>query len=135
MRKNANGEHFDFYQRNYGWHQNDVIRKRLEEIPKSLTKDVKDWVIYLLFGTEEKCSVSDEARKELHDYMDVRFKQCHSLALYITDKDRNRQLEEKSKFAKLCDSLGLDPGRKEVQITSKLQVLYSDDYAVPAQPR
>ena len=130
MRKNAKGEHFDFYQRNYGWRQNDVIRKNIEETPKSLTTDVKDQIISLLFG-----SVSDENRKNLHKYMDDRFEKCHSLALYVTDKDRDREPNEKSKFAILCDSLGLDPGHKQVQVTSNLQVLYSDDYAVPAQPR
>lgn len=135
MRKNAKCEHFDFYQRSYGWHQNDVARRNIEGTPRSLTTDVKDWVIDLLFGTDEKCSVSDEARKELHDYMDVRFKQCHSLALYITDRERGKKPEERSRFAVLCDSLGLDPGHRQVQVTNKLQVLYSDDYAVPAQPK
>ena len=135
MRRKTNGESFDFYQRNYGWHQNDVIRRNIEETPKSLTTDVKDLVIDLLFVTDEKDSVSDEARKELHEYMDARFEQCHSLALHVTEKDRAREPEEKSSFTLLCEKLGLDPGRKEVQVTDRLQVLYSDDYAVPGQPR
>ena len=58
MRKKTNGESFDFYQRNYGWHQNDVLRRKAEETPRSLTTDVKNRVIDLLFD-----SVSDEARK------------------------------------------------------------------------
>lgn len=131
MKKKTDGETFDFYQRNYGWHQNNVVKyEDKEENSKCLTTDVKDRAIKLLFG-----SVSDEARKELHKYMDARFKQCRSLALYVTDKDRVREPNKKSSFALLCDRLGLNPGHKQVQVTSKLQVLYSDDYAVPAQPR
>ena len=129
MKRKSNGEHFDFYQHSYGWHQNKQHEPEVKK-PSSLTLDVKDRVISLLFGY-----VDDKTRKELHDYMDDCFEKCHSLALYVTDKDRDREPNEKSKFAILCDSLGLDPGNKQVQVTSNLQVLYSDDYAVPAQPR
>ena len=136
MKVKMNDESYDYYTNKFGWHQKDVVKYgEKEKKSKRLTKAIKDRVIDLLFVTDEKCSVSDEARKELHDYMDVRFKQCHSLALYITDKERGKKPEERSKFAVLCDSLGLDPGHKQVQVTSKLQVLYSDDYAVPRQPR
>ena len=135
MRPKNNGEHFDYYQSNYGWHQKDVKHEKKEKTPKCLTTDIKNRVIDLLFITDEKHSVSDEARKELHDYMDARFEQCHSLALFVTDKDKKKEPDDKSSFALLCNKLGLDPGRKEVRVLENLQVLYSDDYAVPGQPR
>lgn len=130
MKKRTEEESFDFYQRNYGWHQSKRSEQQEEILPISLTTDVKDRVISLLFR-----SVSDEKREKLHEYMDARFKQCHSLALYITDKDRTKKPEEKSSFTIFCEKLGLNPGRKEVQVTDKLQILFSDDYTVPAQPR
>lgn len=130
MRKRAKEESFDFYQRNYGWHQSKRSEEQEESLPISLTTDVKDRVISLLFG-----SVSDGKRKKLHEYMDDRFEQCHSLALFVTDKDRTKKPEEKSSFTIFCEKLGLNPGRKEVQVTDKMQILFSDDYTVPVQPR
>ena len=130
MRRKSNGEHFDFYQQSYGWHQNKEHEAKVEK-PLLLTTDVKDQVIKNLFGSVD----DEETRKELHDYMDARFEQSHSLALFVTDKDRNREPNEKSKFALLCDKLGLDPGHNEVQVTDKLQVLFSNDYSVPGQPK
>ena len=124
MRPKSNGEHFDFYQHSYG------PDTEQEEKTLRLKTDTKDRVIHLLFGY-----VSDETRKELHDYMDARFERCHCLSLYITDDDRKKSDEGKSKFAVLCEKLGLDPGKKEVQVTDKLQVLYSPHYSVPGQPR
>ena len=129
MRKNAYGESFNFYQQSYGWHKDKENEFKVEK-NFSLTLDVKNRVISLLFG-----HVSDAVREELHEYMDAQFKKCHSLALFVTDKDRKKESDEKSKFALLCDKLGLDPGRKEVQVTDHIQILYSDDYAVPAQPK
>ncbi len=124
-----NKNEFDFYSNRYGWHQ-DKQHEQNPKKPNTLTLDVKDRVIQLLFG-----AVDHEKREKLHKYMDDRFKQCQSLALYITDKDRKKQSDERSKFALLCESLGIDPGRKEVQVTDHIQILYSDDYAVPGQPR
>ena len=129
MRRKSNGEHFDFYQHSYGWHQYKEHEAKVKK-PLLLTTDSKDRAIALLFR-----SVSDEKRKELHEYMDARFEQCHSLALFVTDKDRTKKPEEKSSFTLFCEKLGLNPRRKEVQVTDKLQVLYSDDYSVPGQPR
>ena len=124
-----NKNEFDFYNIRYGWHQDKLHVPQVEK-NFSLTLDVKNRVISLLFG-----HVSDAVREELHEYMDAQFKKCHSLALFVTDKDRKKESDEKSKFALLCDKLGLDPGRKEVQVTDHIQILYSDDYAVPGQPR
>ena len=120
-------ETFDFYDTRYGWHQNTQHEKKAKK-PFSLTLEIKEKAIHLLFG-----SVTDENRKKLYKYMDERFKQCHSLALYISDKERKRDVKE-SKFTVICENLGIDPGRREVQVTDNMQVLYSDDYAIPAMP-
>lgn len=121
-------ETFDFYDTRYGWHQNTQHEKKAKK-PLILTLEIKEKVIQLLFGK----TVTDENRKKLHKYMDKRFEECHSLALYISDKERERDVKESS-FTSLCENLGIDPGRREVQVTDNMQVLYSDDYAIPAMP-
>ena len=115
---------------NGGWHQEKLVAVEEETKPLQLKSDIKDHVIRLLFG-----NVDEETRNELHEYMDARFEQCHSLALHVTEKDRAREPEKKSSFTLLCEKLGLDPGTREVQVTDKLQVLYSHHYTVPGQPR
>lgn len=129
MKVKMNDESYDYYTNKFGWHKDKQHEAKIEK-PSSLTLDVKNRVIGLLFGT-----VSGAVCEELHKYMDARFEQCHSLALYITDADRKKSDEEKSNFAVLCEKLGLDPGTREVQVTDKLQVLYSHHYTVPGQPR
>lgn len=121
-------ETFDFYDSKYGWHQ-DVQHEKKVEKPLILTLEIKEKVIQLLFGK----TVTDENRKKLHKYMDKRFEECHSLALYISDKERERDVKESS-FTVLCENLGIDPGRKEVRVLDTLQVLYSHDYVIPAEP-
>ena len=124
---------YDSYEFNYGWHQNKEKKrkKKDEEKPIALTLDIKDRVIDLLFGKD----VNTVQRESLYRYMDEKFEKCCSLSLYITDNDRSLNKPDKiSSFALLCKNLGLDCGRREVQITGKLCLLYSDDYLIPCRP-
>ena len=89
----------------------------------------KEKAISLLFGN----NVTDEQKGKIKSFMEKRYKKNHSLALLITDAERKRSIFGQSEFTQLCNELGLDPGHREVQVTDKGVLLYSDKYAVPSK--
>lgn len=89
---------------------------------RKLDSTVKDRAIQLLFG-----EVTNEQRCCIHSFMDELYSLHHCMALYMSHEEKSRK-QDMSPFHKLCNKLGLDPGRKEVIINNDGEILFSKDY-------
>lgn len=89
---------------------------------RKLDEAVKDQAILLLFG-----EVTDEQREALISFMDKKFELCHSLALYISDVEKSRH-SNMSDFHSICNTLGIDPGKKNVNVNEHGKLFFTDDY-------
>ena len=85
-----------------------------------LSKETKEYAIKLLFGS----SVTKEQKEVLSEYIDTRYSELHSLAMKLSEEEK----ELKTEFANICSKLGLDPGKKEVIITNSGTIRFSSDY-------
>lgn len=92
---------------------------------KALSKNIKNLAINLMFSDE---SLSQEKREKLEAYIDRQFEICHCVVMHYSDFQRSLKRNLRATFPKLCDSLNLDPQKREIIITEAGSILFSENY-------
>ncbi len=76
--------------------------------------------------------VTKEQHKKLSSYIKQRYAAVECVALYISEADHSAATPKG--FLRLCKSLDLNPGKREVIITSGEKILFSMDYTKTPLP-